>query len=250
MAVSQVAFRIFLFLIVLPTVILPLRGETKNLSENTPNIETGLVFRPARLDFGQVPVGKARTKSLTILNNSNSEIMVPRLDYAGGRFAVRGLDLPLTLAAGQSFTFMVTFAPLAEHQESGNISLPGEAADLTAQITGRGSAPLLRNSFTGSDVKGDELSSSLSARQNQVYAEHSVYVTWDESKSRHVVGYNLFRGTKSGGPYKKINQRLISGTHYTDDGLLNGMEYFYVATAVNSKGRQSVYSKQVHVRIP
>lgn len=40
--------------------------------------------------------------------------------------------------------------------------------------------------------------------------------TWTANPAINVVGYNLYRGKVSGGPYAKINTVLITGTTYTD----------------------------------
>ncbi len=47
--------------------------------------------------------------------------------------------------------------------------------------------------------------------------------------------YNVYRSTTSGGPYASIAVG-ITGTAYTDVSLINGTEYYYVVTAVNSLG--------------
>ena len=65
-----------------------------------------------------------------------------------------------------------------------------------------------------------------------------------------VVGYNVYRGGTSGGPYNKINSALDGSTAYTDSGVLAGQTYYYVTTAVDSTGAESVYSNQVTAVIP
>src|SRR5579862_3225243 len=75
--------------------------------------------------------------------------------------------------------------------------------------------------------------------------QHKVELSWKASTSKHLAGYNVYRGTRSGGPYKKINASLDPSTHYTDFHVVAGCKYYYVARAVNLKGRESKYSKQV-----
>jgi len=90
--------------------------------------------------------------------------------------------------------------------------------------------------------------SSAGVQQSLDPAAHHVDLSWHRSKSKHVVGYNLYRG-KSGGPYKKINGKLNEDTNYTDHKVKSGHKYCYVATAVNSRGRESNYSKEKCVNI-
>ena len=65
-----------------------------------------------------------------------------------------------------------------------------------------------------------------------------------------MVGYNVFRGTTSGGPYSKINSVLNASTNFTDNSVQAGQTYFYVTTAVDGSGMESSYSNQVKAVIP
>jgi hypothetical protein len=63
--------------------------------------------------------------------------------------------------------------------------------------------------------------------------------------SSNVVGYNVYRGSTTGGPYTILNTSLVTGTSYTDVSVAPGTSYYYVATAVSGTGTQSSYSNQV-----
>ena len=66
-----------------------------------------------------------------------------------------------------------------------------------------------------------------------------------------VVGYNVYRGTVSGGPYTlQLNSSPITGTTYTDLMVTSGQSYYYVVTAVDSHGVESVYSNQAPASVP
>jgi hypothetical protein len=79
----------------------------------------------------------------------------------------------------------------------------------------------------------------------------TVTLTWTASTSPDVVGYNVLRGTTSGGPYTILSS-LGLATSYTDDSVESGSTYYYVITAVDGSGRASPYSKQVTavVKVP
>jgi len=83
-----------------------------------------------------------------------------------------------------------------------------------------------------------------------VTVTHSVSVTWTASNSSNISGYNVYRGTTSGGPYTQINTGLVTTTSYTDNTVVAGQVYYYVATAVNGSGQQSGYSSQVQATVP
>ncbi len=73
-------------------------------------------------------------------------------------------------------------------------------------------------------------------------------LSWDVSGN--AVGYNVYRGTVSGGPYSIINASLDSTTTYTDNTVVSGQTYYYVATAVDASGDESGYSNQAQAVIP
>jgi trimeric autotransporter adhesin len=78
---------------------------------------------------------------------------------------------------------------------------------------------------------------------------HTVALTWTASTSA-VAGYNVYRGTQSGGPYTLVNSILVTATGYTDITVLAGTTYFYVATAVDSSNDESVFSNEVPAVVP
>jgi fibronectin type 3 domain-containing protein len=78
--------------------------------------------------------------------------------------------------------------------------------------------------------------------------QHTVDLSW--SASTNVVGYNIYRGTVSGGPYTMINSSLDGTTAYTDNTVVSGRTYYYVATAVDASSNESGYSNQATAVIP
>jgi len=65
-----------------------------------------------------------------------------------------------------------------------------------------------------------------------------------------VSGYNVYRSTVSGSGYTKINSSLVALLTYTDSTVQSGTTYFYVTTAVDSSGSESVHSNEVSAAIP
>lgn len=82
-------------------------------------------------------------------------------------------------------------------------------------------------------------------------SSHTVTLTWVASVSPNVSGYNIYRGTTSGGPYAtKVNSSLVQSTTYVDTTAQSGQTYYYVATAVDSSGSESANSAQTQAVIP
>ena len=79
---------------------------------------------------------------------------------------------------------------------------------------------------------------------------HSVDLNWNASPTPGVVGYNIYRGTVSGGPYSKVNGTLNAGLAYTDSTVSAGHTYFYVTRAVDGSDVESGNSNEVQAAIP
>jgi hypothetical protein len=82
-----------------------------------------------------------------------------------------------------------------------------------------------------------------------VQQAHSVALSWTASTST-VAGYNVYRTTISGNQYTLLNSSLVTALAYTDTAVQSGTTYYYVTTAVDASGNESVYSNQVSAPIP
>lgn len=78
----------------------------------------------------------------------------------------------------------------------------------------------------------------------------AISLAWTASVSENVAGYNVYRATASGGPYSKQNTALIGTTSYLDSSVQSGDTFYYVATAVDTTGRESSYSNQASAIVP
>jgi hypothetical protein len=78
----------------------------------------------------------------------------------------------------------------------------------------------------------------------------SVTLSWNASTSPNVTSYNVYRATKTGGPYTKINRSPVASLTYVDGSVSSGQAYYYVATAVDSKGNESTYSTEAAAAVP
>ena len=96
---------------------------------------------------------------------------------------------------------------------------------------------------TVSTPQGPQLSTG------SVAVQHTVTLTWNAS-GPGVVGYNVYRGTFSSGPYTKINTALVATTNYVDNTVQAGTTYFYAVTSVDLNGMESAFSSQVMAIVP
>lgn len=180
-----------------------------------------LAVSPASLSFGSVVVGSSSSLNGSLMA-SGAPVTVSPASPSDSEFVISGISLPATIPAGQSATFHVTFTPQASGATSASLSFSSDASNSPAvqSMTGTGLAP----------------------------KQHTVDLTWTGSTG--AVGYNIYRGTASGGPYTMINSALDSATTYTDSTVVSGHSYFYVATAVDDNSNESGYSNQTQAVVP
>jgi len=76
---------------------------------------------------------------------------------------------------------------------------------------------------------------------------HGAILTWTASTSVGVTGYNVYRGTVSGGPYVLL--RSVNALTYTDTTGTSGSTYFWDVNSVQS-GNESVHSNEVSATFP
>jgi fibronectin type 3 domain-containing protein len=72
-----------------------------------------------------------------------------------------------------------------------------------------------------------------------------VLLDWNNNTELDLAGYNIYRSTTSGSGYVKLNSTLLTSSNYTDTNVVNGTTYYYVVTAVDTAGLESVNSSEV-----
>ena len=184
-----------------------------------------LAVNPWIIDFGDIRAGTSTTQNVTLTNTGNAGVTVTESILTGGTgFSTSQLSLPLTLAAGQSISFSVTFSPSAAGAVTGSVSFISDASNspTTLSLSGAGIEPVTQ----------------------------SVSLAWDASTSPNVAGHHVYRGTQSGGPYSPINLFLVLSTTFTDSSVLAGQTYFYVVTAVDANSVESIFSNEATAVVP
>lgn len=77
---------------------------------------------------------------------------------------------------------------------------------------------------------------------------HSITISWTYTQGANLaVGFNVLRGTVTGGPYTRINTTLIPVTtlQFVDTIGVGGTKYFYVVDAQDATGDLSANSAEV-----
>ena len=73
--------------------------------------------------------------------------------------------------------------------------------------------------------------------------DSQVSLAWNSVNG--ATGYNVYRSPVTGGGYVKVNTDPLSGTTFTDTGLRNAQNYFYVVTALDAARNESGNSNEV-----
>lgn len=72
-----------------------------------------------------------------------------------------------------------------------------------------------------------------------------VFLTWNENRESDIAGYHVYRSRKSGREYARLTDTMIKHTTYSDESTRSGEAYFYVITAVDEAGNESLPSKEM-----
>jgi hypothetical protein len=192
---------------------IPLSGTgVASTSKLSPNVSS--------LSFGTVTDGTAAIQNVTLTNTGNSNVTISSASASGTGFSVSG-GSNVTLTPSQSATVAVSFDPQTQGALSGTLTVSSNAPVLQIPLSGTGAQAV----------------------------QHSISLSWSPSTSQ-VIGYFIYRGTASGGPYSKIESSIDSSTSYVDTSVADGQIYYYVVTSVDSSNVESAYSNQVAVTIP
>ena len=183
-----------------------------------------LKVAPAAMNFGSVAVGSSSTAKKGTLTAGSSDVHVSTVDQTGQGYTLSGISFPVTVPAGKSISFSVTFSPTASGSAPGSLSFVSDATNSPAAET-------------------------LSGSGGTAGSQRSVTLSWSASTSS-VQGYNIYRGTASGGPYTQLNSSLQPSTNYTDSSVQSSTTYFYVATAVDSNSVESGFSNETTAVVP
>jgi hypothetical protein len=200
-------------------------GSPVNVGLNGVGVSSApqLVASSTSLSFGSVTIGNSPSLQVTLKNTGTASADISNVSLTGSSYTLAGVTSKVDLAPDQSAILTVEFDP----KTTG--SLPG-----TVTISSNAGSPLVIQ---------------LSGSGTQKSQQPSVALNWDKSAAQ-VVGYFIYRSSKSSGPYAKLNSHANPDTSYTDNSVSSGQMYFYVVTAVNSENIESAYSEPVSVTVP
>jgi hypothetical protein len=193
-------------------------GSTTQVTATTANLS------PASLSFSSLGVGVlSAAQAATLKNTGTASLTISGLAIAGadtGDF-VQINTCGSSLASGTSCTIAVIFSPLAVGTRTATLSVSDNTSASPQAITLSGAG------------------------------SHDVALAWTASSSANVIGYNIYRGTTSGGESSvPLNPTPVNASSYIDVSATAGMKYYYVLAAVSSSGGLSGRSNESSATVP
>ncbi|HVS88296.1 MAG TPA: carboxypeptidase regulatory-like domain-containing protein [Candidatus Acidoferrum sp.] len=186
------------------------------------------------------------TQAVTVSGANVTGLNFTATAQAGQTFSISGTITPTAGGSGATVTLSGPVGGTTVTNSSGNYTFTGLANGtyaVTPSNTGYTFSPTSQSAMVnGANVTGLNFSAT-------VQLPHSVALAWNASTSV-VSSYNVYRSAVSGTGYIKISSTFGTVVSYTDTTVQNGTTYYYVTTAVDSTGIESVYSNQVSAVIP
>ena len=200
-----------------PTISISLSGT--GVAQPTANLS------PPSMTFASQALGTTSSaQAVTLTNSGGTTLNFTSIALTGTNASdfAQTNTCGSSLAAGANCTIVVMFTPSVAGTEAASLSIADNSSGSpqTVSLSGAGT--------------------------------HDVILSWTASTTAGVVGYDVYRGTTSGGPYPtELNSTPVNGTTYTDATVQAGQTYYYVVTAVASDDvTQSADSNQVSATVP
>ena len=96
---------------------------------------TELGVSPTTENFGTVNVGTSASKTITLTNESSSNIKISNVPVWGTGFSIKGITTPLILSPHEVSTFQVIFGPKSGTASTGGLIVTSDAADSPQRVT-------------------------------------------------------------------------------------------------------------------
>ena len=154
-----------------------------------------LASNPASVNFGSVQVNGNSSSTVVVQNTGSASVTISQAAVTGTGFTMSGMSMPATIAAGQSASFSVNFAPKTAGSATGNVALTSNASNASLNVALSGTAVTPGSLTTGSSVM----------------AFGTVQVGKNQKQTATI--------TNSGGSSVTISSATITGTGFTLSGI-------------------------------
>jgi len=182
---------------------------------------------PEAIDFGEVETGYDRYESLMIENTGNAPLVISSISSSDPAFTVNWSQG--TIAAGESRSIFVIFAPTQQRTYSGTLTIKSNVADKTVALSGRGAR---EDDGTGISVYPRSLSSQMSVTSFTIANNSDAPVTVTSITAPAGCSLNWTQGVIAAGASRTVNvtfsNNKITGTITINSNAPNGTQYITV----------------------
>ena len=123
-------------------------GAAPGLALSGTGVQPAISVSPASISFGSLVDGQSKTQPVTITNTGTANLTISQLGTTAAGVSVSGVTTPLTIAAGQSSTFNVQYAPQAASATSGSVTIASNAPNSPASIAVSGTGVAATSTIT------------------------------------------------------------------------------------------------------
>ncbi len=118
--------------------------------------------------------------------------------------------------------------------------------EVLAEFEGLAAAPAEVNAR---DVFAPGRPKGLQAVYSGIESQRSIDLTWTPSEDADLAGYNVYRreGMNEAG---RISKELVKTPSYRDPDVQPGRTYFYIVTAVDTRGNEGKSSEPAYEKVP
>jgi len=200
-------------------------GSPQSVSLSGTGAAPAASLSPTSLSFGNEAVDMVSSSQVVTLSNTGSaSLSISSIAFTGADatdFTEADTCSP-AVAAGGTCTIAILFTPAASGTRTATLSITDNASGSPQSVALSGSGT------------------------------HDVMLSWTASTTPGVMGYNVYRGTTSGGESATpLNSSPITSTTYTDENVTAGATYYYHVTAIASNDvTQSAASNETSATVP
>jgi hypothetical protein len=193
------------------------------LSSSPVNAASILNASATTLNFGNVSISGSSNQNIALKNTGTSNVTISKVSVAGAGFTAGGGAAGLTLSPNQSTTVLATFAPASTGTLTGSVTVSSNAKNSSVLIT-----------LSGIGVAAATRTVALSQTPG----------------GANQIGYNVYVGSTSGGPYSRLNTTSVAETTFIDSSAQSGQTYYFVVTSINLANQESSHSTEAKAVVP
>ena len=178
------------------------------------------------LNFGTVAMSSSSAQTLSLSNSGSASVSISNISLAGPDGYSHRPFVGNDSSSWTNTTIQASFSPPSSGNSSGKISITSNASNSPAVISWTATTP------------------------TSPAPSHSVELSWNASSSGGIVGYHVYRGPVSSGPYVLLTANPVTATNFVDSPVSPAETLFYVVTSVATGGVESGYSNEVSAVVP